>query len=106
MVQQDDGWSICEGVCQAVVAIPRENIALNEIPFLPFKFGKGQACKTYRMACKLCLIQKRQALCPHTLAERSFRSVYCLTEIAFAIQIGYEILALVGRVIQKFHLGH
>ena len=89
----------CEGVCQVIMAVPREAHDINAIPFLPYKTDEESSTttaksKTFRMSCKKCLLQQRKGLCPHSLEERSFRSTYCLWEIFHAYSLGYVILAM------------
>ena len=73
MYQTDEGTYVkVAGVAQALVAIPRDHAELNHFPFLPYKPEEGPQAKTYRISCKLCLLQKNDGLCYQSLTERSF----------------------------------
>ena len=96
LYQNDDNEMVpCEGVCSAIIVVPRDNHNLNEVPFMPYRLteSSGQT-RTYRMSCRTCLEERRQALCPHSLQERAFRTTSCLCELVYAAKIGYQIVVL------------
>lgn len=88
----------CEGVCQVIIAVPREAHEINATPFLSYRdetmSASAAQSKNYRMSCKKCLLEQQKGLCCHSLEERSFRSTYCLCEIFHAYSLGYVILEL------------
>ena len=94
MYQQNDNELVAvEGVCQVIISVPRDAHDINDIPFLPYRHQENNQWKTYRMSCLKCLLERREDLCPHSLEERAFRSTYCLCELAYAVKLGYKILA-------------
>ena len=66
--------------------IPPQNL---KYPFLPYRLKNG---KTVLTLCKICSeIQSNSAKCNHSDDERSLTATYMITEIEFAMSLGYKI---------------
>jgi len=68
-------------------------------PFLPYRKVDGTSVN---ICCKMCA-EITSAVCKHTDTQRSFTAVYMLSEIEYALSLGYTLLAVFElHVYEKF----
>ena len=61
-------------------------------PFLPYRLKNG---KTVLTLCKICAeIQSNSTKCNHNDNERSLTATYMITEVEFALSVGYKIITI------------
>ena len=92
----------CDGVIQARVSVRPESHRINDLPFLPIrvKGQGGRQVKSFRVSCYTCLRLRRKDLCPHDLEERSFRGVFTMSELAYAVaRLGYVLMEVESALV-------
>ena len=69
--------------------LPPQNL---KYPFLPYRLKNGRTVLTL---CKICAeIQSNTAPCKHNESERSLTATYMISEVEFALSLGYKIISI------------
>jgi hypothetical protein len=68
-----------------ITILPPQNL---QLPFLPYRKRNGKTVNTLCVTCA----EKEQKLCNHNDLERALTSSYMISEIEFALKLGYQIL--------------
>lgn len=79
-----------EGVVCGRFSHDRDRDATFNIPFLPVREAKTQ--KNMRAYCSVCLRRRLTRPCQHTLLEKSFIDCYTVTDLNYALSVGYVIV--------------
>jgi hypothetical protein len=81
------GESMQSDAC-LVTILPPQNLLR---PFLPFRFNNEF---NFLSLCRTCVLKKIASTCPHmSETVRSFTSCYMVSEINYAIKLGYQVLS-------------